>query len=224
MAKLQLARVLDRDIIEEEDHYNRELCPQTYDQITRLKFVYFKGRKKPIRIGYLSDNETDESEVNWWGKFLDGRTVELNTGWIVDCFHPDVVDHIKNNPNRFICVPPGAPQLSGLAVNEENKLGDQWEPSVSRHLIWAQQIETDWKCLFYSLASVLYHLDDEYGANYIKHKKDTLPLAHIHSGTIHDLLTGNLKRNYALRMVGWSMQLAFWMIGYLIAIVTVLFH
>jgi hypothetical protein len=193
MAKLQLARVLDRDIDEEEDHYNRELCAQTYDQITRLKVVYFKGRKKPIRIGYLSDNETDESEENWWGKFLDGRTVELYTGWIVDVFHPDVVAHIKKNPNRFICVPPGAPELSGLAVNEENKLGDHWEPPVSRPLIWAKQSKKDWKCLFYSLASVLYHLDDEYGANFIKHKGDTLPLAHIHHGTIHDLLTGILK-------------------------------
>eukprot|EP00978_Attheya_sp_CCMP212_P041950 scaffold247686_cov76-Attheya_sp.AAC.1 len=26
-----------------------------------------------------------------------------------------------------MCTPPGAPALSGLAANEENKLGDHWE-------------------------------------------------------------------------------------------------
>ena len=196
MDKLHLARILDRDIREEDDHYDRELCAQTYDQITRLKVRYNKGKKKPVRIGYLSDNETEESDENWWGKFLDGRTVELYTKWINDNFHVDVVKHIKQNPNRYICVPPGAPQLTGLRVNEENSLGDKWVPPTSRPLIWAQQIKSDWKCLFYSLASVLYHLGDEVGAIYIKKMGDTLPFADIHTGTLNNLLTHNLNYNY----------------------------
>ena len=207
MAKLQLARVLDRDIMEEEDHFNRELCAQSYDQITRLKVVYYKHRKKPVRIGYLSDNETDESEENWWGRFLDGRTVELYTSWIVDCFHADVVAHIRKNPKRFICVPPGAPELSGLRVNEENKLGDKWAPPPTRPLIWAQQIKSDWKCLFYSVASVLYHLDDEVGATYIKNKGDTLPFSDIHPGTIHNLLEQNLKYGSVQRKSNCDLQI-----------------
>ena len=143
-----------------------------YDQITRLKYI--TPKKKPPRSLLLKKDTVKEG---WFGKLVNGATTPLSDSFIAQNFVKTVVKHVQDNPGRFVDVPPGAGEKKSdaLCLNQENSLKTRWSPPTDRPLIWATQNKNDWKCLYYSTASVLYHFDDKVGAEFLKRRIMDVP-------------------------------------------------
>eukprot|EP00978_Attheya_sp_CCMP212_P030728 scaffold114097_cov86-Attheya_sp.AAC.1 len=87
------------------------------------------------------------------------------------------------NTPRFVDVPPGAKDTLESS-NQKNSLENRWTPPMQRPVIWAHQTERDWKCLYYSTASILHFLGDIYGASAMKKIGDDL---HVNALTMSKL-------------------------------------
>jgi hypothetical protein len=62
-----------------------------------------------------------------------------------------------------------------LCLNQENSLKTRWLLPTDCPLIWATQTKNDWKCLYYSTASVLFYFDDKVGAEFLKRRIMDVP-------------------------------------------------
>jgi hypothetical protein len=146
---------------------------QRYDQLIRLKYVGAKTSRvrNPKGKGLIQQR----TPACWYGMVLNGHvTTCLETKWVKEMFPKPILEYIKENASRFVDVPPGAAGDTLMYSNLENDLRDRWSPPDTRPVIWAHQNQRDWKCLYYSTASVLYYLGDGLGASVMRDQGNTL--------------------------------------------------
>eukprot|EP00978_Attheya_sp_CCMP212_P003984 scaffold8481_cov33-Attheya_sp.AAC.6 len=132
----------------------------------REGLVKARQKKDKQRIQVLLNDESDllkqldtEKNIQRYDQLIRLKYVGAKTSR---------VRNPKENASRFVDVPPGAAGDTLMISNLKNNLKDRWSPPETRPVIWVHQNQRDWKCLYYSTASVLYYLGDVCGASVVR--------------------------------------------------------